>query len=81
MRRMTEEGHGIVFISHKIHEDTRGHERDQTAGSSIPAPLLTMLPYVMTILLLLFISMGRGRNVVWGTTAALGAAFDREERD
>lgn len=55
--------------------------RLQTAGSSIPAPLLMMLPYIMTILVLLFISIGRGRSVVLGAPAALGLPFDREERD
>ena len=55
--------------------------RLQTAGSSIPAPLLMMLPYVMTILVLLFISIGRGRSVVLGAPTALGVPFDREERD
>lgn len=55
--------------------------RLQTAGTSIPAPLLMMLPYVMTILVLLFISIGRGRSVVLGAPTALGVPFDREERD
>ncbi len=55
--------------------------RLQTAGTSIPAPLLMMLPYVMTILVLLFISMGRGRRILLGAPAALGLPFHREERD
>ncbi len=46
-----------------------------------PAPLLMTLPYIMTILVLLFISIGRGRSVVLGAPAALGLPFDREERD
>ena len=46
-----------------------------------PAPLLMTLPYIMTILILLFISIGRGRSVVLGAPAALGLPFDREERD
>lgn len=55
--------------------------RLQTAGTSIPAPLLMMLPYIMTILVLLFISMGRGRRVLLSAPAALGLPFYREERD
>jgi simple sugar transport system permease protein len=47
----------------------------------IPAPLLMMLPYVMTILVLLFISISKGRNVLLGAPAALGLPFHREERD
>lgn len=55
--------------------------RLQAAGTSIPAPLLMMLPYVMTILVLLFISIRKGRSVSLGAPAALGLPFYREERD
>jgi simple sugar transport system permease protein len=55
--------------------------RLQTAGTSIPTPLLMMLPYVMTILVLLFISLGKGRSVLLNAPAALGQPFYREERD
>jgi len=56
--------------------------RLQAAGTSIPASLLMMLPYVMTILVLLFISVtGKGRKVSLAAPAALGIPFYREERD
>ena len=56
--------------------------RLQTAGTSIPTALLMMLPYVMTILVLLFISIvGKGRKVSLSAPAALGIPFYREERD
>ena len=55
--------------------------RLQAAGTSIPAPLLLMLPYVMTILVLLFISIGKGRRILLSAPAALGIPFYREERD
>ena len=55
--------------------------RLQAAGTSIPAPLLMMLPYVMTILVLLLISMSKGRRVSLSAPAALGIPFYREERD
>ena len=55
--------------------------RLQAAGTSIPAPLLMMLPYVMTILVLLFISIaGKGRLSL-SAPAALSVPFHREERD
>jgi simple sugar transport system permease protein len=56
--------------------------RLQAAGTSIPAPLLMILPYAMTILVLLFISIvGHGRKVSLAAPAALGIPFYREERD
>jgi simple sugar transport system permease protein len=56
--------------------------RLQAGGTSIPAPLLTMLPYIMTILVLLFISIvGKGRKVSLAAPAALGIPFYREEKD
>jgi len=56
--------------------------RLQAAGTAIPAPLLLMLPYIMTILVLLFISIvGKGRKVSLAAPAALGLPFYREERD
>ncbi|MDR2529481.1 MAG: ABC transporter permease [Synergistaceae bacterium] len=55
--------------------------RLQAAGTSIPAPLLMMLPYAMTILALLLISIaGKGRLSL-SAPAALGTPFHREERD
>jgi simple sugar transport system permease protein len=55
--------------------------RLQAAGTSIPTPLLMMLPYVMTILVLLFISISKGRRVSFAAPASLGLPFYREERD
>jgi simple sugar transport system permease protein len=58
--------------------------RLQAAGTSIPASLLMMLPYVMTILVLLFISIaGKKRASLFASAApaALGVPFYREERD
>ena len=55
--------------------------RLQTVGTSIPASLLMMLPYVMTIAVLLLISMSKGRSITLRAPAALGTPFYREERD
>ena len=56
--------------------------RLQAAGTSIPTPLLMMTPYIMTILVLLFISIaGKQRKVLLAAPAALGIPFYREERD
>ncbi|NLL36233.1 MAG: ABC transporter permease [Fretibacterium sp.] len=55
--------------------------RLQTAGTPIPAPLLMMLPYAMTILVLLIIAVGKGRSILLRAPAALGIPFHREERD
>ena len=55
--------------------------RLQAAGTTIPAPILMMLPYLMTIGVLLFISIRKGKGIVYGAPAALGLPFFREERD
>ncbi len=55
--------------------------RLQTAGTTIPAPVLMMLPYLMTIGVLLFISIRKGKGIVFGAPASLGLPFFREERD
>jgi simple sugar transport system permease protein len=58
--------------------------RLQTAGTTIPAPLLMMLPYAMTIVTLIFISVGSGgtkRSSSLCAPAALGLPFHREERE
>ncbi|MEA4880457.1 MAG: ABC transporter permease [Synergistaceae bacterium] len=55
--------------------------RLQTAGTTIPAPILMMLPYLMTIAVLLFISIRKGKGIVFGAPASLGLPFFREERD
>ena len=55
--------------------------RLQAAGTSIPTPLLMMLPYIMTILVLFFISVSQGKGILFGAPASLGQPFFREERD
>ena len=55
--------------------------RIQAAGTSVPAPLLLMLPYLLTILVLLFISIRKGRGILMGAPAALGVPYRREERE
>ena len=55
--------------------------RIQAAGSSVPAPLLLMLPYLLTILVLLFISLRKGQGILLGAPAALGVPYRREERE
>ncbi len=55
--------------------------RLQAAGTTIPAPILMMMPYLMTIGVLLFISIRKGKGIVYGAPAALGLPFFREERD
>ncbi len=54
--------------------------RIQAAGTRIPAPLLLMLPYVLTIVVLVFIAIRKGKGVLLGAPGALGQPFDREER-
>jgi len=55
--------------------------RLQAAGTSIPTPLLMMLPYIMTVLVLFFISVSQGKGILFGAPASLGQPFFREERD
>ncbi|NCB14625.1 MAG: ABC transporter permease [Synergistales bacterium] len=55
--------------------------RLQTAGTTIPTPVLMMLPYLMTIAVLLFISIKKGKGIIFGAPASLGLPFFREERD
>jgi len=55
--------------------------RMQAAGTSIPAPLLLMLPYLMTLAVLTVISISKGRGILLGAPASLGNPFRREERD
>jgi simple sugar transport system permease protein len=54
--------------------------RIQAAGTSIPAPLLLMLPYLFTIFVLFVISARKGRGIILGAPAALGVPYQREER-
>ena len=55
--------------------------RIQAAGTTVPAPLLLMLPYILTIAVLVAISVKKGRGILLGAPAALGQPFHREERD
>jgi len=54
--------------------------RMQAAGTSIPAPLLLMLPSLLTILVLLGISIKKGKGILLGAPSALGVPYQREER-
>jgi simple sugar transport system permease protein len=54
--------------------------RIQAAGTNIPAPILLMLPYILTITVLLVISVKKGKGILFGAPAALGTPFYREER-
>lgn len=54
--------------------------RIQAAGTSIPAPLLLMLPYLFTIFVLFVISVRKGRGIILGAPAALGTPYQREDR-
>jgi len=54
--------------------------RIQATGiANIPAPLLKMLPYIFTILVLLIATKGAARKRI-GSPAALGIPYVREER-
>lgn len=55
--------------------------RMQAAGTSIPAPLLLMLPYLMTLVVLTTISIRKGQGILLGAPASLGNPFRREERE
>ncbi len=55
--------------------------RLQAAGTSIPTPLLMMLPYILTISVLFFISVSQGKGILFGAPSSLGQPFFREERD
>lgn len=54
--------------------------RIQAAGTTFPAPLLMMLPYLLTIAVLLLISIRKGKGILLGAPAALGVPYSREER-
>ncbi len=55
--------------------------RLQAAGTTIPTPLLLMLPYVLTIIVLVVISVRKGKGLLFGAPASLGQPFYREERE
>ncbi len=54
--------------------------RLQAAGTTIPAAFLNMLPYLFTIIVLVFITMWEGFRKRVGAPAALGLPYMREER-
>jgi len=57
--------------------------RLQIAGTPVPAPVLSMLPYLLTVLVLVLASLpaalGSGRRAV-AAPAALGYPYEREQR-
>jgi simple sugar transport system permease protein len=55
--------------------------RMQAAGAAIPAPILLMLPYLMTLSVLAFISIRKQAGLALGAPASLGLSFRREERE
>ncbi len=55
--------------------------RMQAGGTTVPTPLLMMLPYVFTIVVLFVISARKGYAVSLGAPGALGTPYHREERD
>ena len=46
--------------------------RIQAGGTTVPAPLLMMLPYILTIAVLVVISVFKGRGRMLGAPSALG---------
>lgn len=54
--------------------------RIQAAGTSFPAPLLMMMPYILTIVVLLIISIQKGKGILLRSPGALGVPYSREER-
>lgn len=54
--------------------------RIQAAGTSFPAPLLMMMPYIFTILVLLVISIRKGKGILIDSPGSLGIPYSREER-
>ena len=54
--------------------------RLQAEGTTIPANLLNMLPYILTILIAILISWIQRFNKLIGAPAALGIPYNREER-
>ena len=54
--------------------------RLQAEGTTIPASLLNMMPYLLTIVVLVVITRFEALRHRLGAPAALGLAYDREER-
>lgn len=53
--------------------------RIQASGTLIPAPLLLMLPYVLTLLVLILMGLRKGKG--HSAPLSLGLPFSREERE
>ncbi|MDC7228046.1 MAG: ABC transporter permease [Spirochaetales bacterium] len=54
--------------------------RLQASGAEIPAPVLNMMPYLVTIVVLIIITLWENRRRGTGTPAALGTPYQREEK-
>jgi simple sugar transport system permease protein len=54
--------------------------RLQAAGTTIPASLLNMLPYILTVVVLVLVTWREGQGKRTGAPAALGLPYNREER-
>lgn len=54
--------------------------RMQAAGTTIPASLLNMLPYIFTVVVLVLVTWREGLGKRVGAPAALGLPYNREER-
>jgi len=55
--------------------------RLQAAGTTIPTNLLLMLPYILTITVLLVIAVREGKGLLFDAPSSLGQPFYREERE
>jgi simple sugar transport system permease protein len=54
--------------------------RLQATGTTIPASLLNMLPYILTVVVLVLVTWREGLGKRVGAPAALGLPYNREER-
>ena len=54
--------------------------RLQASGTAIPSNLLNMLPYILTVVVLVLVTWREGLGKRLGAPAALGLPYDREER-
>ena len=54
--------------------------RLQASGTAIPSNLLNMLPYILTVVVLVLVTWREGLSKRLGAPAALGLPYDREER-
>jgi simple sugar transport system permease protein len=54
--------------------------RMQTAGTTIPATLLNMMPYIFTVVVFVIITWWEAFRKRIGVPAALGLPYSREER-